>query len=119
VDLLLTDYDMDITDGELTFVTGPEAIAQHITMRLRTWLGETVYDEAAGVPYTQVIFREKNPNLTSIQLILERVVLETPGVLTVQLDLDLDAQTRVLSVRGSATSIDGEVDFSTIIEGTI
>jgi hypothetical protein len=118
MDLLLTDYDMDLTNGDLSFVNGAEAIGQAVTMRLRTWLGETVYDVSAGVPYLQVIFAERNPNLNSIQFILERTILNTPGVLTVALDLQLNREDRTLTVSGSATSIDGEIDFSTLIEAT-
>lgn len=118
MDLLLTDYDMDLTNGDLSFVNGAEAIGQDITMRLRTWLGETVYDVSAGVPYIQVIFAERNPNLNSIQFILEQVVLKTPGVLTAQLDLNLDPKDRTLNITGTASSIDGEIDFSTLIEAT-
>jgi hypothetical protein len=116
MDLLLTDYDMDLTNGDLSFINGAEAIGQDVTMRLRTWLGETVYDQSAGVPYTQVIFAERNPNLNSIQFILEQTILNTPGMLTVELDLKLDRETRTLAVTGSGTSIDGEIDFSTLIE---
>ena len=47
MDLLLTDYDLDLTNGELTFVTGRDAIAQDVQMSLRTWLGETPYDTTA------------------------------------------------------------------------
>jgi hypothetical protein len=117
-DLKLTDYDMDLTNGDLSFVEGPEAIAQHIEMRLRTWLGETVYDTTAGVPWLQVIFKGKNPNLSSVNFILEQNILRTPGVLAVELSLELDRATRVLTVTGTAQSIEGEVDFSTIIEAT-
>jgi hypothetical protein len=116
MDLLLTDDDMDITNGELTFVTGPTAIGQHIKMRLRTWLGETPYATTAGVPYLQVIFKDRNPNLNSIKFILEQIVLATPGVIGVELEPVLDRQTRTLTVTGTAESIDGEVDFSEIIE---
>lgn len=110
-DLLLSDDDMDLTNGELSFVTGPAAIAQHITMRLRTWLGETPYDRNAGVPYLQIIFRKSTP-LNAVQFILEQQVLNTPGVLGVDLTLDLNSQTRVLNVTGKARSIDGDVEFS-------
>ena len=118
MDLLLTDYDMDLTNGDLSFVNGADAIGQDVTMRLRTWLGETVYDVSAGVPYLQVIFAERNPNLNSIRLILERAILETPGMLTIDLDLNLNSQDRTLTVSGSGTSIDGEIDFTTLIEAT-
>jgi hypothetical protein len=118
MDLKLTDYDMDLTDGDLSFVTGREAIAQHATMRLRTWLGETVYDTTAGVPWLQVIFKDKNPNLDSVRFILEQNILRTPGVTGVDLTLELDTLTRVLTVAGTMESVDGEIDFSEIIEVT-
>lgn len=112
-DLKLTDGDIDMTDGELSFVTGPEAIAQHIEMRLQTWFGEdgTVYDSSAGVPYLEIIFVKATP-LASVQFILEQQVLNTPGVTGVDLSLDLNNLTRVLNVTGTATSIDGDVDFT-------
>jgi hypothetical protein len=113
-DLLFQDGDMAIIDGELSFVTGPAAIAQHIQMRLQTWLGETPYDTAAGVPYLQVIFVKSTP-LDSVQFILEQQVLATPGVLGVDLELSLDSQTRLLTVTGTATSIDGDVDFTVAV----
>jgi len=119
MDLLLTDYDMDLTNGELTFVLGREAIGQHVEMRLRTWLEETVYDVTAGVPWLQVIFKGKNPNLPSIQFILEQNILRTPGVEGVQFTtFNLDSGTRVLNIAGTMQTIDGEIDFSTIIEAT-
>ena len=69
MDLLLTDYDMDLTDGELSFVNGREAIGQDVQMRLRTWLGETVYDTTAGVPWIQAIFGEEMAHVLEQALI--------------------------------------------------
>ena len=112
MDLLLTDYDVDLANGELTFVRGREAIAQDVKMRLRTWLGETVYDQTAGVPWIQAIFADKNPDLNSTRFILERQILATPGVTGITLDLSFDRASRVLTVSGEMTSIDGEIDFT-------
>jgi hypothetical protein len=108
MDFRLIDNDIDLTNGELTFVTGPEAIAQDITMALRTWLGETPYDRGAGVPYISVIFARGEP-LESIRLTLERKVLSRPGVLAVQLTPEIDTLTRSLTVTGTVKSIDGNV----------
>jgi hypothetical protein len=116
MDLTLTDYDLDLTNGELSFVNGREAIAQDVQMSLRTWLGETVYDTTAGVPWLQVIFKGKNPNLDSVKFILEQNVLRRPGVTGVELTLDFDRAARVLNVSGTLESIDGEIDFSELIE---
>ena len=113
-DLKFTDGDMDLTNGELSFVTGQAAIAQDIQMRLQTWLGETPYDLSAGVPYLQVVFVRATP-LDSVQFILEQQVLNTPGVTGVELTLTLDRPNRTLSVTGTATSIEGDVDFTVAV----
>lgn len=115
MDLKLTDYDMDITDGELAFVNGRIAIGQNIVMNLRTWLGETVYDLNVGVPYLQVIF-QRGVDPGAIQFILEQQVLNVAGVTAVELEQELDTDTRELSVTGKAETIDGEIDFSLIVE---
>jgi len=103
--------DLLIQNGDLVFVKGGEAIAQHIRMRLATWLGETPYDEKAGMPYLTIIFQ---PNTTpeAVKFILERGVLSTPGVTGVNLDFVIDRQTRVLTVTGTATANDVDIDFS-------
>jgi hypothetical protein len=115
MDLRLTDDDLDITNGELSFVTGREAIGQDIKMALQTWLGETVYDTTVGVPYTQVIFKERNPNLNAVKYIIEQIVARRPGVISVELEPQLDPTTRVLTVpKGVAQTIEGEIDFREI-----
>ena len=105
---------MVIENGELVWVTGQDAIAQHIDMRLKTFLGETVYDQAAVVPYLQIIFVKSTP-LDSVQFILTDVVTSTPGVTGAELAVDLDSLTRVLTVTGNAQTIEGNVDFSVSI----
>ena len=112
MDLRLTNYDLNITNGELSFVTGAEAIAQHVTMRLRTWLGECVYARNIGVPYTQVIFARKNPDLAVVHATLDQVIRSVPGVLDTSFTVELDSSTRTLIVSGTIQSIDGEIDFS-------
>ena len=116
MDLLLTDYDLDITDGELTFVRGAEAITQDIRMRLRTWLGETPYDRSAGVPYLQVIF-ERGVEIDAVRFIIENQILNTPGVEQVtSLDVALEPRTRVATITGRVLLVgDIEIDFSELI----
>lgn len=119
MDLKLTaDGDLDITNGELSFVRGRDAIAQDIKMALSTWLGESIYDTTAGVPYLQIIFKEKSPNVDAIRLILKQIAERRPGVLGVQLEPDYDRQTRKLTVTGTARTIDGEVDFTLLTEAS-
>ena len=110
-DIRMQNGDMVLENGELSFVTGQAAIAQHIEMRLKTFLGETVYDASAGVPFIQVIFIKSTP-IDSVQFIIEQHILATPGVTGItEFELTLDATTRELSVVGRATTIEGDVDF--------
>jgi hypothetical protein len=118
MDFKLVDGDMQIIDGEVQFIEGPDAIGQDIEMALGTWLGETVYDVTTGVPYLQVIFAAKNPDLSSIKFILENIVRRRGGVINAELTPTLDSETRVLTVTGTADIIDGSVDFSVIIEAS-
>ena len=113
MDLRLVDYDMQILNGDVSFVLGAEAIAQDITMRLRTFLGESVYDRSAGVPYLTIIFR-RGADIATIENVLKEIVLATPGILTIiELTIaSIDYQNRVLTVTGKASSINGEIDFS-------
>ena len=119
MDILLTDDDITFTqDQDLLLVTGQDAIAQHILMRLRVWLGETPYDESEGVPYLQVIFKG-TADLQATKFILTDNILRTPGVTGAELDpLVLDSATRELTVTGRATTIEGDVDFSLIVGST-
>jgi hypothetical protein len=103
--------DLDIVDGEIAFVSGQDAIAQHIQFRLRWCLGESRYDQN-GTPWTQIIFR-KGTTLQSIKFILEQVVINTPGVLGCTLETpEVDSQTRACSVTGKAVTQQGEVSFA-------
>ena len=103
--------DLLFVNGDLAFVKNGEAIGQHIGMRLRTWLGETPYNTSAGVPFETIIF-QPGTDINAVQFILQQVVLNTPGVTGVQLTLDLNNETRELTVTGTAQSINGPIDFT-------
>ena len=111
-DLLLTNYDLALVNGELQIVRGAEAVAQHVVMRLRSFLGEYVYDRGLGVPYQQVIF-QRGTSLASIDQILRQVIVNTPGVVEVlDLDLDVDRGQQRLKARGRIRVTDDVVPFT-------
>ena len=118
MDIQIVDGDMVLVGGELQFVNGQEAIAQDISMALQTWNTEsgTAYDLTQGVPYLDVIFGRKNPDLDVTEHILKQVILNRPGVLTCELALVFDRTGGVLTVTGTASTIKGNVDFSQIIK---
>lgn len=108
--------DLAIIDGEIAFVTGQAAIAQHIEFRVRTFLQESRYNRSEGVPWYQIIFRPETPDL-SRKSIFTQVVLGTPGVTGCTMnDIVLDPLTREATVSGRAVTISGEVDFSITLE---
>lgn len=107
-----TNSDMVIENGDLAFVKNTDAIAQHIRIRLQTWLGESPYDQNAGVPYQQVFFLPTTNELAR-RFILEQRTIGTPGVLGAVIDqIDSDYQNRTMVASGTATSIDGDVTFT-------
>ena len=114
---LTTDGDIDISRDDLYFVTGADAVAQHLKIRLRLVKGEWFLDQRVGIPYHSQIW-VKNPNLAAIQAIYRRAITSTPGVASPleRMDLAFDASTRELSLSFSA-KLAGETvarDFSEV-----
>jgi len=102
-DLALDNFgELDLSRDDLRFVTGADAVAQQLKIRLRFVKGEWFLDQRVGLPYRSQIW-VKNPNLAAIQSVYRRAIATTPGVDELQrIDLALDAATRELSVSFSA-----------------
>ncbi len=111
-DLLLTaDRDLDITNGALSFtVAGVATHAQRAKMHYETFLGESVYDLSAGVPWLQVILGSSLPP-DSIRMILDLYGRQIPGIVSTSMSPVYDRVTRKLTFTGSIETIDGEVQF--------
>lgn len=108
--------DLDLSTGDLRFVTGADAVAQHLLVRLRLFHGEWFYDLRVGIPYYEQILL-KNPNLVAITGIFRQAIASTPGVDELQrIDLDFDRAARTLSLDFTA-QLEGEDvarDFSEV-----
>lgn len=104
--------------GDVAVVTGRDAIAQHVRVRLQFILGEWHLDTREGVPWFEQIW-VANPNIAAITELFRRTIAETPGVASVRsLVLDFDRETRTLTVSASeVVTTDGESltadDFAT------
>ena|ERR1700712_5401761 len=115
------DIRLDSDDGDAVFINGPltvdgitykaqDVVAQRLTIRLRTWLGEWFLDTTYGVPYIQRIL-VKNVSKTTVDNILREEILSEIGVLEIQnFTSSFDAGTRqyscsfvVLTREGSAS----------------
>lgn len=114
--LLNGDGDLDITNNSLSLTHGIDAIRQHLFVKFRLFLGEWFLDTSVGVPWFQEIF-VKAPIFTVVHERLKAVILETPGVLSLKKFLfDLDEVSREAALDFSAQTIEGDIDFSQIVE---
>ena len=90
--------DIDITGDTLSLTSGAEAVAQHLRIRLRFFLGEWFLDRRLGVAYYQSILVKGTP-LELVRAIYRKVILQTPGIQTIgALTTVLDPITRRLTV---------------------
>lgn len=107
-----TTGDLDTEDGDILFVAGADAIAQHCTIRLRTFLGEYWLNQNVGIDYFGRVLI-KNPNMAVVQSIFRRTILGTPGVISLlEFTVDINKTTRTLSVTFRADTTEGPLDFS-------
>jgi len=104
-----------LEDGDLIMTDGIEAIQQHLAQRLRTFLAEWFLDRRVGVPYYEQILI-KNPNPSALDTIFKSVILNTPGIQELlEFDIQIDDQTRELTLEFRANTIDGEIDFTEVL----
>lgn len=105
--------DIYVKNGQLSRNTGNDQIAQLITTRLRTFMGEYFLDQTLGVPWVQTIF-EKPANTAVFDSIIKKVILGTVGVVSLA-SFQSDIQGRTYSVVFTALDADGvslDLNFS-------
>lgn len=103
-----TEGDLHLDGEAAVLVDGREAIAQHLRIRLRFFLGEWFLDERQGIPFYRDIL-VKNPSRRLVESILKRVIVDTPGVDSLdKFELSIDAATRSATVSFTVVTTDGE-----------
>ena len=108
-------WDILVTGSDLTLTTGVDAIKQHLSQRLKTFYGEWFLNAEQGVPYLQQVLK-KNPDMTILDSIFKREILNTPDILQLtEFSLDIDATTRTLALVFKALCTDGELTFEEVI----
>ena len=101
--------DWDITGGRLSLITDAAECAQKVKARLSFHRGEWFLDLRQGVPYFEA-FLVKNPDIDSIRQIVQRIILDTPGVKTLDsLVLDWDRRRRKLNFTFQARHDSGAI----------
>lgn len=90
--------DLDLRDGRLRLIKGPEALIQRLRCRLRIFRGDWFLDDTWGLPWFQSILG-RSRGLVAVRSVLRQAVLTTPGVASVgAMKLNHDRQRRRLSV---------------------
>ena len=107
-----TDGDLYLNaDNDLELIEGVDAIAQDISTRLQTFLGEWYLDERIGMPYFQQILGQK-PRLGLVRSLYNDAIISTPGVNTINdLTLDYNTTTRALSISFRADTVSGALVY--------
>ncbi len=118
------DLQLDIDDWDLTFpagstdltlVSGVDAIRQHLSQRLKTFMGEWFLDTRIGVPYFQQVL-VKNPDPVVLDSVFKAVIVNTPGILELtDFALQVDRSTRQLKLTFTAATTEGELCFDEVL----
>ena len=105
--LNVDNWDLVFHNNDLMIIDNAERIGQQIKITLQFWLDEWFLDTTKGIPYLQYIC-VKNPNLQHIRQIFRNAILSVDGVDSVtQLNLNVNAKERILSVEYTATTTAG------------
>ena len=113
-DLKLTDGDIELDGNDFVLITGTEAIQQHLSQRLKTFLEEWFLDKRIGIAYLQQILK-KNPDPVVVDSIIKREIINTPGIKELtRFVLDISSY-RILTLTFSARTTDGVINFSEAI----
>lgn len=113
--------DLQMISGDLVLTSdadrrGTSAVGQDIIMRIKTYLAEPFTRLDLGVPYYQQLLGQKAPASTW-DAVLQSVVLTTPGVIQLTSWNSVpDYRRRTLSIRFSATTTSGTVDYADTID---
>lgn len=93
--------------GDLEWVTGEDAIAQHIRIRLRFFKGEWFLNTGEGLPYFQEIL-QKGTSRARIEALFRKTITGTPGVSGLNaFSMQYDGTTRALTLTFEAQLDEG------------
>lgn len=109
-------WDLDVSYGDLTLVTGIEHIRQQVAISLRMFQGEWELDRRQGFPWLQEILGKKT-DPTIIVARIRQIVLSIEGVTGCEVsDVSYDSSTRSLTIgRLLITALDEQIDATEFI----
>lgn len=101
--------DLELSNGQLVFTTGNDAIAQDIRVRLQWFRGEWFLDRRTGTPWFERVLGHKQGDKLAEKM-LRKVIMGTPGVAKIEtMKVALDRSTRGLSVTFAVKTQSGAV----------
>lgn len=110
------DVELD-EDGDLPafcrVISGRDLIAQRVSIRLKTHLGEWILDPFKGLPFLQWM-ATKPPDAAAIGAVVRREIETTPGVLRVD-DFSSAWTPATRSVEVTATIITAEGELEVVV----
>jgi hypothetical protein len=105
---IIPHWDIDLKDGRVFTLKGPEYVRQKLAQRFKFWLGEWFLDRRQGVPYRRDILI-RQPDLEVIRALLIGVVRSVPQVATIpKFEVLYTPSTRRLACDFVVTLITGE-----------
>jgi hypothetical protein len=109
-DLELTgDSDLLIENFDLQLISGADAIAQRVWIRLRIFKGEWYLDNTLGMPYFQSILK-KAPDQITVTTAFKDMILGTPGIASLlSFGMSFDAETRTMNIEFEARTTTNEL----------
>jgi hypothetical protein len=104
-------HDLDIVNGDLYLVSGLDATAQRLKIKLRFFYKEWFLNLDVGIPYWESIF-VKSPNLAVINAIYRKVILDDPAVLGLnEFRFEFNNSARSATLTFKADTKDGPLVF--------
>lgn len=96
-----------LSGGRPVLVSGADAVAQRLRVRLKLWRGEWLLDANVGFPWRSILGEKGTERL--LEVMLRRAITECPGVRSLdRFALSVNANTRVATCAFTVTTITGE-----------
>jgi hypothetical protein len=103
--------DLEISNLDLRIKSGLEYVEQRHLIKLRTFLGEYALDRFFGVDYYGK-FLIQNPDAGIMEAEFKKTIFEMPETLEIlEFDMNINNQTKVLSITYKAKTTEGIVDI--------
>lgn len=101
--------DLALENGNFVWLRGIDWVRQRLVTRFRMFQGEWFLDTRQGVPYFRSVL-VKNPDLGVIRSIFRRIILTTPGVISItHFEVRYDDSARHLEFEFSARATTGTI----------